>query len=153
MSADRRAGAGGVLALALLVGAGIAFDGRGGEPPRLALQPAGAFVAAAAPAAACPTWRIAAGQGQVDRASAALFTDGVLLLTACAGAAAEVALRGTVAAGRGAWTVVEDGSGVAFAGHVAAEGATVRVVGPARVSFSNDLAVAGEDRNLRASVR
>lgn len=153
MSAERSAGAVGVLALVLLVGAGIAFDGRFGEPPRVALRPTGAFVPAAAPVAGCPAWRVAAGQGHVEGASAALFTDGVLLLTPCAGAPAEVALRGTTAAGRGAWAVVEDASGVAFVGPVAAEGATVRVVGPARITFSNDLFVAGEDRNLRATVR
>ncbi len=152
MSAERRAGAVGIAVLALLVGAGIAFDGRGDAPPRLAM-PNGSAFEAVAPTADCPTWQLATGQGQVAGSSAALYSDGMLLLTPCAGATVELSLRGTLAAGRGPWTVVEAGAVVVFAGHVDEEGAALRLVGPARLTFSNDVVVGGEDRNLRATVR
>ncbi len=84
--------------------------------------------------------------------SAALFTDGLLLWTPCDGEETRWVLTGTVVDGVGAWAVVETVEGVAFAGHVDAAGVEVRVRGPARLSFSNDLFSAGRDRNLRVAV-
>ena len=103
-------------------------------------------------AAACDRWVLLVGVGQERGATVSLFTDGLAALTACTGEARELVLRGTPARGRGAFAVLRDDAGVAFAGHVDGD-VVVRVRGDLRLAFTNDLATADEDRNLHAALR
>ena len=100
----------------------------------------------------CDRWVLLVGVGQERGATVSLFTDGLAALVACTGEARELVLRGTPARGRGAYAVLRDDVGVAFAGHVDGE-AVVRVRGDLRLAFTNDLATADEDRNLHAALR
>lgn len=154
MSAEPRAGLSVRRWLALLLAAGLAvglasvIDGARpvGPGPSLAadsLQPA-----AEAP---CDRWALLAGNGQARGASVSLFSNGLAVLRACDVNPRELQLRGTVAAGTGAFAVLVDDAGVSFAGLLAGE-VRVGVRGDLRLYFTNDLATADEDRNLHAAI-
>ena len=159
MSADGRVWGWAAVAVVLAVAAGLRIDARASFAPARLDAPAlgGDLVAGdgAAPSdgAACPTWTLVAGQGDLRGAEAVLVTDGLLRLDPCKEGASAVALRGTPVAGVGAWAVVTDARGVVFAGHLDGDGPVLPVTGPVLVSFSNDVARGGEDRNLYAIAR
>lgn len=150
MSGSRRSGWLTVALLVAVVLAGWFLDGRRFfSPPRLGAAPPLAYTAMDGP---CGHWSILAGQGQTQMDSLSLYTDGVVRWLPCEEGTI-LSLRGTLARGLGPWVVVESVDGVVFAGYLGSIPVEVDVAGLVWLTFSNDLDVGGEDRNVHALAR
>lgn len=136
------------LAFTLLLVLGHAVDGRRSSVP----EPVSAPTLVARASEDCGRWSILAGRGQAGTDRLALHTDGIATLVPCGGTAL-LSLWGTQARGQGPWVVVVAAGTVVFAGHLDVEPVELAIDGAFWLGFSNDLATAGEDRNVHATVR
>lgn len=137
-----------LVAAALAMALSVVLDGARSTGPRPSLA---ADMLQPVEEPACDRWALPAGNGRVRGAAVSLFTNGLASLRACDPSPRELQLRGTAAAGSGAFAVLVDDTGVAFAGLLAGE-TQVEVRGDLRLYFTNDLATASEDRNLHAAI-
>lgn len=149
--APRRRGRWAALLVAMVCAIGLSavLDGARPTGPRSSLAADALHPIAETP---CDHWALLSGGGQARGANVSLFTNGLAVWRACDPSPHELQLRGTPAAGVGAFAVLVDEAGVAFAGLLAGE-ARVEVSGDLRLYFSNDVATADEDRNLHAVIR
>ena len=138
-----------LVAAALVMSLSFVLDGARSAGPRPSLA---ADVLPPVEEPTCDRWALTVGNGRVSGADVSLFTNGLAVLRACDPNPRELRLRGTIAAGSGAFAVLLDEAGIAFAGLLAGE-TEVEVRGDLRLYFTNDLATASEDRNLHAAIR
>lgn len=135
---------------ALVLAASFAFDGgrpvgpEAREPDPVLTIPDGT---------PCDRWRIVVGRGAERGTAVSLYTDGLAVLPACSDVPRVVRLEGSAVRGVGAFAVLTDAAGVRYAGFVDRVIDVTSLRGDVRLAFTNDLATAEGDRNLRATLR